>query len=70
MDREKITAIKALKKTLKDLGYYQFQINALIADLVGTTDVSRCAPEQLDQVLAVLEEQIVFARQCMNSPDN
>ncbi|MEW6662544.1 MAG: hypothetical protein ACOY9Y_14490 [Bacillota bacterium] len=67
MDRDKIAAVRALKKTLKDLGYYQFQVNDLIADLVGTADVSRCTPEQLDAVIAALEEQIAFARRCIKS---
>jgi hypothetical protein len=68
MDREKIATIGALKKTLRDLGYYQFQVNDLIAGVTGTPDLSRCTPAQLDEVIAALEEQVAFALQCLN-PD-
>ena len=67
MDREKIATIEALKKTLRDLGYYQFQVNDLIVGVAGSADLSRLSPAQLDEVIAALEEQVAFAFQCLNT---
>lgn len=67
MDREKIATIGALKKTLRDLGYYQFQVNDLIAGITGSADLSRTPPARLDEVIATLEEQVAFALECLNT---
>ena len=62
---EKIKAIQSLRKALKEVGYYSFQIDEIVREIAGTSDLSHINDAQLDEVAATLQQTLEFAKICL-----
>jgi hypothetical protein len=49
---------------LSHLGYHQFQIERIIRDSVGASDLESLSSEQAGRLVGVLEEYTRFAAKC------
>lgn len=59
-----IKQLKAYIKQLSDLGYHDFQINSIIEDAVGTSNLRKLRIEQVNDVTETLAEHLKFALKC------
>ncbi|WP_173298677.1 hypothetical protein [Thermanaeromonas sp. C210] len=65
MRKEKIKAVESLRKALKEAGYYSFQVDEIIREVAGDTEVSDMSDTQLDEVAAALQRTLDFAQICL-----
>lgn len=63
-----IRSIQELQRRLLELGYYQFQVDGIIRDVVGTTDLTALTPAQAVELAETLEDHVAFAIKCLTRP--
>jgi hypothetical protein len=67
MVERNFSQIEGLKQQLLDLGYYQFQIDSMIREVVNTTQLEKLSPKELVELTEALLAHIDFAQKCQNN---
>jgi hypothetical protein len=64
MEDHNFNQIEEMKQELLQMGYYQFQIDGLVREVVHTTQLKQLSATDLEQLAKALESHLTFARKC------
>jgi transcriptional regulator NrdR family protein len=64
MREQTFNEIEAMKQELLQMGYYQFQVDSLVREVVHTTQLRQLSTDALEQLAAALKNHLAFARKC------
>lgn len=67
MNNSHILLIEKLKNQLLTLGYYPFQLDEIIKDATGTTNIENINPSRADYLISSLKFYINFSSKCSSS---
>jgi hypothetical protein len=67
MSKPQIERIEKLKQHLYSLGYYPFQVDDLIREIVHTGRLEKLSAEELNRLRKELENHIEFALKCFDN---
>jgi hypothetical protein len=67
MVERNFSQIEELKQQLLDLGYYQFQIDSMVREVVNTTQLEKLSPKELVKLTEALLAHLQFAQKCHNN---
>jgi hypothetical protein len=67
MNNSHIFLIKELKKQLLTLGYYPFQLDEIIKDATGTSNIENINSARANYLISSLKFYIKFSSKCSSS---
>jgi len=59
--------ISVMKERLLALGYHQWQLDEIINETIGTTNVIELSPRQTRLLIIALDEYVHFAEKCIGT---